>query len=260
MNGNAVMYDVGKILTVGGATAYDKTPGYGTAGVHHRHQRRPVNRSHRTRETWQYARAFAQRHRRCPTGRCWSSAASHTRVLFTDTGARMSARRSGTRRPASSPRWRPRPMPRTYHSVAPAAARRPGLRRRRRAVRQLRHQPPGRADLHPAVPAQRRRQCPQPSLDRDGPGHGRGTARPSRSPPDRRSPVLPDADGTVTHTVNTDQRRIPLTPTSVSGNTSSLKLPADRGVPCRAITCSSPWTPTAFPASPRRSGSADPSG
>ena len=35
---------------------------------------------------------------------------------------------------------------------------------------------------------------------------------------------------TVTHTVNTDQRRIPLTATSVSGNTASLKLPADRGV------------------------------
>jgi hypothetical protein len=35
---------------------------------------------------------------------------------------------------------------------------------------------------------------------------------------------------TVTHTVNTDQRRIPLTATAVSGNTASLTLPADRGV------------------------------
>ena len=35
---------------------------------------------------------------------------------------------------------------------------------------------------------------------------------------------------TVTHTVNTDQRRIPLTATAVSGNTASLALPADRGV------------------------------
>ncbi len=35
---------------------------------------------------------------------------------------------------------------------------------------------------------------------------------------------------TVTHTVNTDQRRIPVTATAVSGNTASLKLPADRGV------------------------------
>jgi hypothetical protein len=35
---------------------------------------------------------------------------------------------------------------------------------------------------------------------------------------------------TVTHSVNTDQRRIPLTATSVSGNTASLKLPADQGV------------------------------
>lgn len=35
---------------------------------------------------------------------------------------------------------------------------------------------------------------------------------------------------TVTHTVNTDQRRIPLTATAVAGNTASLTLPADRGV------------------------------
>jgi galactose oxidase len=35
---------------------------------------------------------------------------------------------------------------------------------------------------------------------------------------------------TVTHTVNTDQRRIPVTATAVSGNTATLKLPADRGV------------------------------
>ena len=35
---------------------------------------------------------------------------------------------------------------------------------------------------------------------------------------------------TVTHTVNTDQRRIPLTATAVSGNTASLTLPADSGV------------------------------
>jgi galactose oxidase len=35
---------------------------------------------------------------------------------------------------------------------------------------------------------------------------------------------------TVTHTVNTDQRRIPLTPASVSGTTASLRLPTDPGI------------------------------
>ncbi|MCY7287700.1 MAG: DUF1929 domain-containing protein, partial [Cryobacterium sp.] len=35
---------------------------------------------------------------------------------------------------------------------------------------------------------------------------------------------------TVTHSVNTDQRRIPLTPTAVTGNTASLALPSDPGV------------------------------
>jgi len=36
--------------------------------------------------------------------------------------------------------------------------------------------------------------------------------------------------GSNTHTVNTDQRRIPLTPTGQSGNTYTLKLPTDAGV------------------------------
>jgi galactose oxidase len=36
--------------------------------------------------------------------------------------------------------------------------------------------------------------------------------------------------GSTTHTVNTDQRRIPLTGTATSGSTSTLSLPADRGV------------------------------
>ena len=39
MNGNAVMYDIGKILTVGGATAYQGRPSV-PAGVCRRHQRR----------------------------------------------------------------------------------------------------------------------------------------------------------------------------------------------------------------------------
>ena len=36
--------------------------------------------------------------------------------------------------------------------------------------------------------------------------------------------------GTSTHTVNTDQRRIPVTPTGGAGNTYSVKIPADHGV------------------------------
>jgi galactose oxidase len=35
---------------------------------------------------------------------------------------------------------------------------------------------------------------------------------------------------TVTHSLNTDQRRIPLVPTAVSGTTASLRLPSDPGV------------------------------
>lgn len=36
--------------------------------------------------------------------------------------------------------------------------------------------------------------------------------------------------GSTTHTVNTDQRRIPLTPSAVSGNTYTLQVPSDAGV------------------------------
>ena len=35
---------------------------------------------------------------------------------------------------------------------------------------------------------------------------------------------------TVTHSINTDQRRIPLLPTGVNGNTASLAIPSDPGV------------------------------
>lgn len=36
--------------------------------------------------------------------------------------------------------------------------------------------------------------------------------------------------GSSTHTVNTDQRRIPLTPTATAGNTYTLQVPSDSGV------------------------------
>jgi galactose oxidase len=35
--------------------------------------------------------------------------------------------------------------------------------------------------------------------------------------------------GAVTHSVNTDQRRIPLTPATASGTTYTLQIPSDKG-------------------------------
>jgi len=35
--------------------------------------------------------------------------------------------------------------------------------------------------------------------------------------------------GAVTHSVDTDQRRIPLTPTTVNGTAYSLPIPSDKG-------------------------------
>ena len=82
MNGNAVMYDVGKILTVGGAPAYDDTPATeraytidinngGHRGTDRRHGRQPVVRERGGTARWAGVRGrrsahpgAVQRHRR----------------------------------------------------------------------------------------------------------------------------------------------------------------------------------------------------
>jgi galactose oxidase len=96
-------------------------------------------------------------------------------------------------------------------------------------VRQLRHEPLRRRDLHAAVPAERRRHpAPRPVITTAPAGAAHGAAITVAT--DR--PVASFAIvrmGTATHTVDTDQRRIALPPTTVSGGY-RLTIPADAGV------------------------------
>ena len=167
MNGNAVMYDVGKILTDGGATAYQDADA--------------------TR------RAYTIDISKGP-----SSPVTVQRVGDMAASARVPEQRGAAERPGAR-RRRPG-APRAVHrhrggDVAGAvgsgdrtiqhdgqpgratqlsqrravAARRTGVLRGRRVVRHVRDQPSGRADLHPAVPAQRGR------VVEGAPGHLVGT-------------------------------------------------------------------------------------
>ena len=72
MNGNAVMYDTGKILTVGGATAYED------ADATDRAYAIDINNGVTVRRVrdWPYARPSPAASR-CRTARCWWSAAAH---------------------------------------------------------------------------------------------------------------------------------------------------------------------------------------
>ena len=64
--------------------------------------------------------------------------------------------------------------------------------------------------------------------------------------------------GEATHTVDNDQRRIPLPIVSSAETPTVWPSPPTQGSRCRARTCCSPSTPTARRASPRRSRSATP--
>ena len=113
----------------------------------------------------------------------------------------------------------------------PPAARRHGVLRRRRAVRNLLDQPSRRADLHSALPVQRRRHPAHP------PDHHLGSDLGGHRPDDhghhRRAGVAASpwsATERSTHTVDNDQRRIPLSIVSSSGDTYQLAIPSDPGI------------------------------
>ncbi|WP_203703584.1 discoidin domain-containing protein, partial [Asanoa iriomotensis] len=234
MNGNAVMYDVNRILTFGGATAYQD------AGT--------VTNTQATRRAYTvdiragrgqpvvttrvgdmaYARAFGNGVV-LPDGTVLAIGGQQHPQPFTDTGA------------AASPElWdpatgdftvlAPEVEPRTYHSVALLL-------------------PDGRvfsgggglcgtcATNH----ASGQIFTPPYLLNADGSARTRptitaapATARPGTSISVTTGAAVPRfalvRTSAVTHTVNTDQRRIPLTPTAVSGTTHTLSIPADRGV------------------------------
>ena len=143
MNGNAVMYDVGKILTVGGARSYVNSTATNRAYVI------DINNGVVVRKVapMSYARTY---HNSVvlPDGKVLVLGGTTYSALFSDENSIYNPElwdpvtERFTRLAAAA-------TPRNYHSVAMLLPGWPGLLRRRRAVRDLCHQSRRRADLHP---------------------------------------------------------------------------------------------------------------
>jgi galactose oxidase len=224
MNGDAVMYDVGKILTVGGATAYNNAPGTARAYTIDINSGVKVTRT----ADLAFARSFANGGA-LPDGQVLVVGGQAIASSFNDTNARMAPE---IWNPATG-KWTTlasMAIPRTYHSVAVLL-------------------PDGRVFVGGGGLCNT---CttnhldgeiftPPYLLNPDGSARTRPAivTAPAAAAAGKIIKVTTGAPvtkfslmrmSTVTHSVNTDQRRIPLTATSVSGNTASLRLPADRGV------------------------------
>jgi galactose oxidase len=235
MNGNAVMYDVGKILTLGGATAYQDVP---PAAVNTQATRRayvldigagPGGTVTTTRVSdLAYARSFCNSVV-LPDGTVLVLGGQQHPQAFTDTGAVLSPELWD---PATGQFtvMAPDVIPRTYHSVAvllPDArvfSGGGGLC----GTCSVNH-PDGRIFTPPYL------------LRADGTPRARPviTGAPLTAAAGGRITVTTDAAVTsfalvrasaVTHGVNNDQRRIPLAAIDSTDTTSTLALPADRGV------------------------------
>ena len=116
MNGNAVMYDVGKILTVGGATAYENTEATARAYTIDINNDVAVARTADMAASRSFANGVA-----LPDGQVFVVGGQPIPVPFSDTGARMSPE---IWNPATG-KWTtlaPMAIPRTYHSVATLAS------------------------------------------------------------------------------------------------------------------------------------------
>ena len=234
MNGNAVMYDVGKILTVGGATAYQD---YGSAV-----DTQATNRAYtidisggpsqpvafaRTSDM-AYARAFSNSVV-LPDGKVLVVGGQQHPQAFTDTGAVLSPELWD---PATGKFtvMAPETVPRTYHSVAILL-------------------PDGRVfsgggglcgsctTNHPDGQIY----SPPYLFNPDGTLRTRPviTSAPAKAAAGSTITVTTNSAtptfalirmSAVTHGVNNDQRRIPLTPTTANGTTYTLQLPSDNGV------------------------------
>ncbi len=235
MNGNAVMYDVGKILTLGGATAYQD---YGSA----------VNTQATTRaytmdisggpnqpvvfartSDMAYARAFSNSVV-LPDGKVLVVGGQQHPQGFTDTGAALSPELWD---PVTGQFtvMAPETIPRTYHSVAILL-------------------PDGRVfsgggglcgggctTNHPDGQIY----SPPYLFNPDGTARTRPiiTNAPTATVTGSTITVTTNSAtptfalirmSAVTHGVNNDQRRIPLTPTTVNGTTYTLQLPSDKGI------------------------------
>jgi galactose oxidase len=236
MNGNAVMYDVGRILTVGGATAYQDHPPevvnvQATAGAYTVDISRGPDAAVTTTRVsdMAYPRSFSNSVA-LPDGTVLVVGGQQHPQGFTDTGAVKSpelwdpATREFTV-------MAPDVIPRAYHSVALLLADGRvfsgggGLC----GTCTVNH-PDGRIFTPPYL------------LEPDGSPRPRPvvTAAPSTAAPGSTIRVTVTTDvgsptfalvrtSAVTHGVNNDQRRIPLDSTAADGSTYLLDIPADQG-------------------------------
>jgi galactose oxidase len=235
MNGNSVMYDVGRILTVGGATAYGDVP---PQAVNVQATRRayvvditggPGAPVVTTRVSdLAYARAFCNSVV-LPDGRVLVLGGQQHPQAFTDTGAALSPElwdpATGTFTVMAAD-----VVPRTYHAVALLL-------------------PDGRVfsgggglcGTCTTNHADGRIFTPPYLLRPDGTPRDRPSilSAPATAAPGTAITVRTDVPtpafalmrtSAVTHSVDNNQRRIPLSPSPTSGTTYTLPVPADRGV------------------------------
>jgi galactose oxidase len=235
MNGNAVMYDVGKILTVGGATAYQDAGQVVDVQATRRAYTINISRGPgrpvivRRISNMAYARSFSNSVV-LPNGDVLVVGGQQHPQTFTDTGAVLSPElwnpSSGRFTVMAS-----EAVPRTYHSVAlllpdgrvfsgggglcgngcttnhpdgqifspPYLFNANGTLRQRPVIRRA----PARATTAETISVATNSDTPRFALIRMS---------------------------AVTHSINNDQRRIPLTPIARQGRTYKLRLPASAGV------------------------------
>jgi galactose oxidase len=234
MNGNAVMFDVGKILTVGGATAYQDSPPVVNVQATGRAYviditGGPADSVAVSRVSdMAYARSFCNSVV-LPDGKVLVLGGQQHPQGFTDTGAALSPELWD---PATGnfTIMAPEVVPRTYHSVAVLL-------------------PDGRVfsgggglcgtcvTNHPSGQIF----TPPYLLNPDGTARARpsivsapATAALGSTITVAASPATPTfvlvRMTAVTHTVNNDQRRVPLTPATTNGTSFTLNIPADAGV------------------------------
>ena len=233
MNGNAVMFDIGKILTLGGATAYQDHGPVVNVQAHRRADvidisdgpTQPVNTT-RVGDLF-YARSF-NNSVVLPDGKVLALGGQQHPQGFTDTGAAFSPELWD---PATGQFtiMAPETVPRTYHSVALLLAdgrvfSGGGGLCGSCEVNHLNGQiftPPYLLNADGSL-----RTRPSISSAPANATHGSTIMVTTNSPTPRFALVRMSA---VTHSVNNDQRRVPLTPTTTNGTTYTLAIP-DNGI------------------------------
>jgi galactose oxidase len=225
MNGNAVLYDADKVLTVGGAPAYEGTPATSRSYTVDIGGSTPVTRRSGDLAT---PRAFANSVV-LPDGRVVVVGGQRTPVPFTDTDAAMSPE---TWDPATGAFTTGAPMavPRTYHSVAL-------LLQDGRVLTGGGGLCGDCATNHPSAQIY----SPDYLYEADGTLRDRPriTTAPTTAQVGGTVKVTTDRAvsrfvlvrmGQSTHSVNNDQRRVPLSVVSRSGTSYQLRVPNDASV------------------------------